>query len=172
MSKRTKKGNIVFVEGGNKKLRRLVEDISWWFLDREMPNHRTIDLDITLKSAKILDDTHGFCDNGEYGRNSFNIELNKELKGDDFTTLIFHELIHAKQYVTGQLKDYDKHGRKVFWNGYDYSNYQYSTQPWEMQAYRKQEILNKQWKKDNRRKVAALKDFFISKRREMRRIKK
>jgi hypothetical protein len=171
MSRRTKKGNIVLIEGGNKKLRKIVEDISWWFLEKEMPNHKTVDLDIILKSAKALDDSHGFCDNGEHGRNSFIIELNKELKGDDFTTLIFHELVHAKQYCTGKLKDYDKKGKKVCWNGYDYSNYQYSRQPWEMQAYRSQEVLNKQWKKSNRRRVAALKNFFNSKRREMRRIK-
>ena len=56
---------------------------------------------------------------------SFEIELNKNLKGDDFTTLVFHELCHVEQWAKFLLADFNK---KIIvrWKGHIYENYSYT----------------------------------------------
>jgi hypothetical protein len=50
-----------------------------------------------------------------------------------------HELVHVKQFATGKLKAYD--GGHV-WSGSTYpDSTPYLDQPWEVQAYAKQEII-------------------------------
>ena len=140
-------GNIVGVSGGNKKQRSDVFEMVFWYLDRYMRRFRSLDIDIELVSEKNLDDddAHGWAD--KMGRRKFEIELNKNLKGDDFTTLVFHELCHVEQWAKGLLTDLNKKGSIVKWRGFIYENYSYTKQPWERQAYRKQEVALKYWKK-------------------------
>ena len=49
-----------------------------------------------------------------------------------------HELVHAKQFLTGQLSPV-----KQNWKTKDYSKTPYSRQPWEREAYAKEEKLYK-----------------------------
>ena len=49
-----------------------------------------------------------------------------------------HELVHAKQFITGQLSPI-----KQNWKKKDYSTTPYSRQPWEREAYYKEEKLYK-----------------------------
>ena len=140
-------GNIVGVDGGTLQQRKDVYEMCFWFIDKYLSRHRTLDIDIWLKRAKDIEDCHGLTERGDEGRQHFEIELNKELKGDDFSTLVFHELVHVQQYAKGWLKDLNKKGSKVWWRGFQYENYDYYKQPWERQAYRKQETVNKAWKK-------------------------
>ena len=140
-------GNIVGVDGGTLQQRKDVYEMCFWFIDKYLSRHRTLDIDIWLKRAKDIEDCHGWTERGDEGRQHFEIELNKELKGDDFSTLVFHELVHVQQYAKGWLKDLNKKGSKVWGRGFQYENYDYYKQPWERQAYRKQETVNKAWKK-------------------------
>jgi|TARA_R110001592_G_scaffold47240_3_gene149872 hypothetical protein len=152
-------GNIVGVDGGTKKQRSDVYEMSFWFIDNYLARHRSLDIDIWLRPAKDIDDCHGFVERGDNGRQHYEIELNKELKGDDFTTLVFHELTHVLQYAKGLLKDLNKKGTKVWWRGFQYENFDYYKQPWERQAYRKQETINKAWKeyvKTRKKKILTI----------------
>jgi hypothetical protein len=58
-----------------------------------------------------------------------------------FIKTVIHELIHVKQYVTGQLSDKVGRASGVIWKGIDHSKTTYSRQPWEREAYRLQEKL-------------------------------
>ena len=118
----------------------------FWYLDRYMRRFRSLDIDIELVSEKNLDDddAHGWAD--KIFRRKFEIELNKNLKGDDFTTVIFHELCHVEQWAKGKLS-YTTKNNIVRWKGHIYENYSYTKQSWERQAYRKQEVALKYWKK-------------------------
>ena len=103
-------GNIVGVDGGTLQQRKDVYEMCFWFIDKYLSRHRTLDIDIWLKRAKDIEDCHGWTERGDEGRQHFEIELNKELKGDDFSTLVFHELVHVQQYAKGWLKDLYKKG--------------------------------------------------------------
>ena len=104
-------GNIVGVDGGTKKQRSDVYEMSFWFIDNYLARHRSLDIDIWLRPAK------------------------------------------------GLLKDLNKKGTKVWWRGFQYENFDYYKQPWERQAYRKQETINKAWKqyvKTRKKKILTI----------------
>ena len=130
--------NVCYVYGGNKKQRQLVEKAVNWCFCRLTPLHQTLVVNVELEDCE---DVHG--DAIHTGKNEFDISILKTLKGDDFLTTIFHEMVHVMQYARGHLKD-------EHWKGKDYSQTPYLSQPWERQAYRMQEVLLKEWKKDVR----------------------
>lgn len=135
--------NTVYTEGGTIKQRKLVERLVEWCFTKLTPRHRTITVNVELTKDIDID---GECSTGAE-RNEFDLVINKKLTGDDFLVTIFHEMVHVMQYAKGIMKDLNQDGTKVYWRGYDYSNYQYRRQPWERQAYRMQEILLRDWKK-------------------------
>ena len=145
-------GNIVSVSGGNKKQRTDVFEMAFWYIDRYMRRFRSLEIDIELVADKSMDlpDCHGWAE--KRGRRVFEIEINKNLKDDDFTTIVFHELCHVEQWAKGKLADLNKKGNIVRWKGHIYENYAYTKQPWERQAYRKQEVALKYWKKYKKNK--------------------
>lgn len=143
---RGKNMNVCYSYGGTENQRQLVEKAVAWCFKRLTPRHSTLCVNVELEDDL---DVHGDCSKGGE-RNEFDISILKTLKGDDFLTTIFHEMVHVMQYAKGYMKDKNSEGTKVYWKGYDYSNYPYSKQPWERQAFRMQEILLKEWKKDVR----------------------
>jgi len=73
------------------------------------------------------------------------IELGNELLEDEdyFMETLAHELVHAKQLLTGELKDLDNF--RTEWKGEEYINLRdklpeevYRGLPWEEEAYRRQ----------------------------------
>ena len=63
----------------------------------------------------------------------YEIRINKNQIGDDFLTAIFHEMVHVKQYIRGQLDQ-------------DSDDLNYFDRPSEIEAYKLQEELLEKWK--------------------------
>ena len=63
----------------------------------------------------------------------YEIRINKNQTGDDFLTAIFHEMVHVKQYIRGQLDQ-------------DSDDLNYFDRPSEIEAYKLQEELLEKWK--------------------------
>ena len=137
--------NVCHVYGGTKKQKKLVEDTISWCFKRLTPRHRTICINVEIQKDFEF---HGECSVAS-GRNEFDMVLRQTLNQEDFLTTIFHEMVHIMQYAKGMMKDRNSDGSKVYWRGYEYTNYPYCRQPWERQAYRMQEILLKEWNKKN-----------------------
>lgn len=84
------------------------------------------------------------------GSNDFVIYLTFDLAdNEDIYEVLAHEMVHVKQYVTGQMQDFIKSGSGiVIWEGkmYDASNdaasWTYWKSPWEMEAFGLQQALN------------------------------
>jgi hypothetical protein len=87
------------------------------------------------------------CDNELYGTcdlagDGIEIELSKrDDKGnmidlDIIMETLAHELVHAKQFIIGELTPSLK-----YFKGKDYKCAPYSKQPWEREAYSKQKML-------------------------------
>lgn len=79
------------------------------------------------------------------------VEIDPRQKAVDAFTTLAHELVHAEQYHEGRLKiEYLRgHGQVHMWNGEFVTNkgstYQaYRDQPWEKEAFERQEILFKE----------------------------
>ena len=133
-------GHFVLVNGGTKKQRNLIEDITWWFCDKYFSRFKYFNIEFDL--TKIKGDVQGWC--MEVGKNCSHIEIDKRLKGDDFITCVLHELVHVKQQFKGHLKEMS--GFEKMWKGEVHIGIDYYNLPWEIEAYEQQEILLKEYK--------------------------
>ena len=99
---------------------------------------------------KQLDAAEGFCiwSDDNLNPREFDIEINKTLKGDDFDTCIMHEMVHVKQYAKNELRERYKGGHVQYWKKRKYIHSEYSKQPWEIEAYKLQEVLLEKLKND------------------------
>ena len=86
------------------------------------------------------DDAVGYCSGDA---DEAHIAINQSTKGNDWVEILAHELVHAKQYLEGELED---GGPMVhYWQGnkivtvkelFDYDAYRQL--PWEREAFSKQ----------------------------------
>lgn len=93
--------------------------------------------------TKLDDELHGYC----YGDKTFaNIHIarksfGEKLEYEEILKTIAHELVHAKQYLKGELV---AHSGQL-WKGKKYGGY--LTTPWEKEAYKKEhQLFAKYWK--------------------------
>lgn len=126
---------MIFVEGGRSKQRSLTYKLVSFAWMQLMPRITKCDLNVTLKNMKVY---HGTCldiDNRE-----FQIDIDRKLKGDDFITTVFHEMVHVKQIIRGEL-----------WTECNFykTHEEYMSQPHEIEAYHMQEVLLERWRNRN-----------------------
>ena len=129
---------------GRIKHKRKVEDFVYDALFALMPRlKRTVYIDVNVVTQ---------CDNGFHAlchgdKEEVIIELARESQGEKFThdeimLNLAHELVHAKQFLRGEL-----HPSLHTWCRKDFSNTPYNETPWEKEAYLlEDEILTKHWK--------------------------
>ena len=136
---------IVEVEGyrsHNINLRQAVGDaVSFYgevLLGKRMANNVDVFVKLT-KDLKKKEQAYGFChitsDSLSRPR-EFMIELDASMKYsfDQILTWLAHEMVHLKQFVRGELYDYES-GR-VQWKSRSFGRVNYDDQPWEKEAYR------------------------------------
>ena len=101
---------------------------------------KNIYLDIKLtKGLRQKEKAYGYChivDDNLSKPREFMIELDASMKYgfDQIFTWLAHEMVHLKQFVRGELCDYET-GR-VQWKTRSYGKVHYDDQPWEKEAYR------------------------------------
>jgi hypothetical protein len=110
-----------------KRYNKFVEDVIMHLL----PYPYKREIFIAIEFSKKLENA-GECVGD---RNSADITIAKEIDGvkvpsREIALTIAHELIHAKQYIKGQINP-----SKPVWKGINYSNVSYRGSPWEKEAY-------------------------------------
>jgi hypothetical protein len=123
---------MIFVEGGSKRQREIAFECASFTWRQLMPRIKKCEINITLRKLKGY---HGTC--LDIGKREYQIDIDKKLGlGDDFTTTIFHEMVHVKQLVY----------KEFFTECNFYSSHEeYMNLPWEIEAYELQEVLLEQW---------------------------
>lgn len=125
--------------------RKQVETFIFDTLEHLMPRLRR-DIDIDVSVVTRCDKNHYALCSGD--KNSVEIELARGSGNTTFTLQemmvnLAHELVHAKQFIKGEL-----HPSLNRWRKIDYSNTAYSRQPWEKEAYLLEDkIVEKFWNK-------------------------
>ena len=112
-----------------KRIEKYINDILYFYMPRI---RRLVHIEITIVNE--CEDLYGVC----WGDKQ-SIEITLVRKGvtlDEMMQNLAHELVHAKQYLKGELSPY-----KHMWKGKDYSTYSYTTLPWEEEAYNNEEEL-------------------------------
>ena len=129
--------NMFYVKGGTKAQRELTENVAMFAIKNLFPKIRKYFILIRL-------DKFNNC--FEYDERDYVINIDKKQNYDDFVTAIFHELVHVKQYLKGELKDISALEQR--WKGESHISIDYYDLPWEKEAYHLQEILLEEYKND------------------------
>lgn len=119
-------GNCIQVQGGFLTQRNLVHDIIRHCIEKIMPFHRTLWIEVTLNN---LDKTHGLlglCMDGEH--NEFELEIDKNQKVYDLILTVCHEMAHVKQ---ASRREHVVIGLKHYWHGQAINTKRH---PWEKEA--------------------------------------
>ena len=107
-------------------------------LGKRMAKNIYLDIKLT-KDLKKKEGAYGYChivDDSLAKPREFMIELDASMryKFDQILTWLAHEMVHLKQFVRGELCDYET-GR-VQWKSRSFGRVHYDDQPWEKEAYR------------------------------------
>lgn len=78
-----------------------------------------------------LGEVSGYCDEEDIEENVVSVEINKRLSYKDIAATVFHEMVHCRQILSGDLVQ----GYNSKWKGDEY-NGDYHELPWEVEAYR------------------------------------
>ena len=135
----------LYIEGyrsHNKELYQALSSAALWYgavlLGTRMVKNIYLDIKLT-KGLKQKEKAYGYCHIVDYNLSrprEFCIELDASMKYDfgDILTWLAHEMVHLKQFVRGELCDYET-GR-VQWKTRTFGRVDYDNQPWEKEAYR------------------------------------
>ena len=143
---------IVYINGyrsHNKALFNALNEAAWFYgrrlLGGRMAKHITVEVKLT-KDLKKKEQAYGYChiigDDVKKPR-EFCIELDTSTKFDlpQILTWMSHEFVHLKQFVRGELFDYEF--GKSQWKSrvYNVARMAHDDQPWEREAYRLEDTL-------------------------------
>lgn len=93
-------------------------------LEKELGIHRYRSRNITIRFRGKIED-YGYC----WGdKKDVFIYIRKSDDFDEMMATLAHEMVHAKQYILGDLVD------GYLWKGEDYTDCAYKHQPWEQEA--------------------------------------
>lgn len=92
----------------------------------------------------MIDDVVGYCE--KIDSNEYVIEIHSRGTLYDFVSFLAHECIHMKQYVEKELVHTST---QDLWKGYDFTDTEYTAQPWEVEAWNSQHNLAKDFFKNN-----------------------
>jgi Zn-dependent peptidase ImmA (M78 family) len=104
------------------------KSISYDFLDSVVSfaaDYLNLDIDIIIEFKRLKKYQHGFC---EYDEEETIITISNKLDVKEITSTLFHEMVHVKQHVNGQLL------RGYIWLGKTY-DCSYNELPWEVEAF-------------------------------------
>jgi hypothetical protein len=89
---------MIKVKGGNEHEQFMVHSVVDWCI-----NHFDLkgDVDINIE-LKMLEDCWGTCVDNDDGGYDIEISINQSLR--DIVATITHEMVHVKQYITGECK--------------------------------------------------------------------
>ena len=137
--------NGLLVEGrikNKKKVEAYIHAVA-----KELGIHRLYSKILHVRfSTKLDGDAQGYC----WGDKKTHAEIfiartswDEPLTMESMMKTLAHELVHAKQYLRGELNGYN-----LAWKGRKPRNYKYENAPWEKEAYgREDELFNKHWNK-------------------------
>jgi hypothetical protein len=125
--------------------RKVVKSAIRKFINHLISDELLIDsLNVRIKFVNALN-ADGFCEalnfEDEFGAVDYLIEIDADLSESDRFLTLAHEIVHVKQYITGELSVDHR-----YWRGKRVRELDYYSQPWEMEAHTLEQAVLKSWK--------------------------
>lgn len=142
---------ITFRGRTNKKFRESVTDACYFYLHKLGVSKRKLNnVTLIFRLAEMKGD-QGSCVNTNRPK-TYEITIHSKLDRKSKFKTLAHEVVHLKQWLTGEMKDHIKRGDiiKTYWKGKLWKNSgdeldDYYDSPWEIEAYGKEEGLYARW---------------------------
>lgn len=146
----------IHISGGNAKKRKLVKQAARWMLGYTLGTRLANNIVLSISLEENLRNTRFYGsviweDDNQRPR-SFDMELCNYLKDRMLYRVLAHEIVHIRQYATGDLKDLATHADYCKWKNKmvlaeGRGSGSYFDLPWEVEARRDQEVILSSWKK-------------------------
>ena len=123
---------LIDIQGTSRKKTSLIRKvIEYMMIELKLKN---IFIDVEVSNLFVNEKAYGFC--SCQNKNEFLIELDQTLNVQELIETICHEMIHVKQYATGELVE---KGKNILYKNCLYESNSDSS-PWEKEAYEKEII--------------------------------
>lgn len=133
-------------------LRDRIRAAALFFVDEIMPRKRRLYISIKIDNSLLAEHNMvGSCEPVDEVLNKrhykFAIHLEKTLTDDEMLRTLAHEIVHVKQFTSGQMVSCRFNEDITFWNGkkYDENKTPYDKHPWEIDANKTADKLIKQF---------------------------
>ena len=123
---------LVDIQGTSKKKTSLIRKVIEYMMNEL--KLKNIFIDVEVSNLFVNEKAYGFCSCQNV--NEFLIELDQTLNVQELIETICHEMIHVKQYATGELVE---KGKKILYKNCLYES-SCDSSPWEKEAYEKEII--------------------------------
>lgn len=146
----------ISISGGTAKKRKLVKQAAKWMLGYALGNRlsNNISLNIVLDDTLINTKFYGSVtwEDDNHRPREYEMDLCNHLKDSMLFRVLAHEIVHIRQYATGDLKDLITQANYCKWKNElvqseGRGSGSYFDFPWEVEARRDQEIILRSWKK-------------------------
>jgi len=146
----------ISITGGNKHKRKIVKNAARWMLGYtlgpRLANNITLKINITekLKDSNVYGSV--IWDDDNHRPREYDMELCNYLKDSILYRILAHEIVHIRQYATGDLKDLATHANYCKWKNTMVQSEgrgsgSYFDLPWEIEARKQQGIILGDWKR-------------------------
>lgn len=144
------------VTGGTHKKRKLVKRAARWMLGYTLGSRLANNITLTIKISDELKNSAIFgsviWEDNNHRPREFDMDLCNFIKDRMLYRVLAHEIVHIRQYATGDLKDLAAHADYCKWKNKmikaeGRGSGSYFDLPWEVEARRDQEIILSEWKK-------------------------
>jgi hypothetical protein len=139
----------IYTKGSTRKTQKIVKDLTRFCANMLMSKRMAESLLIRIEFIKDLDNQYdGDCEyvDEESRPREFLIRVNDSLKLSKKLRTICHEMVHVKQYASGEMKYMSRPARFTKFQGMLYPDeLDYWDSPWEIEAFGREPGLYTRW---------------------------
>lgn len=133
--------------------RKLLKDATMWMVGEIIGSRLNLEITVTLYDLRKQEKCSGMCEwmDNPIRPRDFLLHVDNSQSLREQLRTIAHELIHVKQYATGEMYDYQRDWSKVRWRNkiVNSNNLKYKEHPWEIEAYKRQTPLLRKFLYEN-----------------------
>jgi hypothetical protein len=146
---------MIHITGGTRKKQKMVKEAARWMLGYALGSRLANNIELEIHFEESLKDTPVFAsvfwEDSNHKPRAFDMELCNHIKDRLLFRVLAHEIVHIRQYATGQLKDMaikvdycrwknklvkvEGEGRVKYWD-----------LPWEVDARKHEKEIFKAWR--------------------------
>ena len=144
------------ITGGDKHKRKIVKNATRWMLGYTLGNRLANNIKLKIRITEKLKDSNFYgsvvWEDDNHRPREYDMELCNYLKDSMLYRVLAHEIVHIRQYATGDLKDLASHADYCKWKNTMVQSEgrgsgSYFDLPWEVEARKQQGIILGDWKR-------------------------